>query len=185
MATIQLTFTYSEHDYLQYYLYYASTSQQQKKALRYNRWLWTFVFLVLGACCRLWELNMTALFFVAVAIIWFLFYPYRHRARYKQHYQDHIKRTCIQNMERQNNIRIQEDMLFITDGHSETKMPITEISGIAEITDEIFITVKTAGAIILPKNQIQDLAGLKQLLTDISARVNVTYVTNLEWRWNS
>ena len=142
------------------------------------------MFLVLAACCRLWELNMTALFFVAVAITWFLFYPYRHRARYKQHYQNHIRKTFSQNLARQNSVRIQEDMLFITDGHSETRMPITEISGIAEITDEIFITVKTAGAIILPKNQIQDLAELRQLLIGISARVNVTYTTNLEWRWN-
>lgn len=179
----ELKYTCSEHDYLQYYLYQASISKPYKKALWYNRWLGTLSFVVMAGCFWLWEQDMGLALFAVLAIIWFLLYPYRHRARYKQHYQRHIKTTLTEKLKRQNTIRIDDAGIFATDGYSETKIPLNEIVGIVEIGDEFFIMLRAGATIILPKNQIVDIAAWSGHLQLLAQSLSIPFTVNLGWKW--
>lgn len=173
----------SEHDYLQHYLYQASQSERVRKSKARATWIITVGYLLLALYIWYNGSKVLGLMLGVIAIAWLLLYPVWHRWRFRRHYRQHIRESLGAAQLRQTAIRTDEQFIFVSDGQTESKIRLTEISGVVEISDELFVRLKTGVTIIFPKQKITDLAALQQSLRQLALALQVTYKEDLDWQW--
>ncbi len=178
-----ITYSLSENDFLTHQLYGASMSERIMKKRRRTRLIAPLAYVLIGLFYLIVSRQAAAIFLFVTAILWYLIYPLWERRRYVRHYQAYIRENFRDRIGKPLKLTIGEEDLFAEEGDIESKMPLSELGSMIEISEAIYLKLKTGEAIVLPKSQMENLGALKEKLKSLAAKLDIPYVLNDEWQW--
>lgn len=179
-----MTIEYSviEIDFLNYSLFSAS---QNKRIMNQKRrsWLLLTVGFLIIAILFYKKNDSSFYFYLAFAVVTFTLYPLYQKKYYKKHYKKYVIDTY--------KARFGETITVIfNDDHVETKSLIGEgtinysvIEQIDETGEYFFLKLKTGGALIIPKREINELSTFTYFLETLAQKNNWNKYVNLGWKW--
>ena len=164
---MKLNYQLDNSDYLAYQLYTSSRSKSHKKKRLRNRVLLPIFLLALGTYTAINSDNLVVLFsYAAIAILWFLFYPFYWRWLYKNHFRKHIKESYKNRINTPIEVDFQEDFIFAKDHTSESKINISEVKELTETGQHFFMKMKADVSLVFPKSAISNPTGFKNYFKD-------------------
>lgn len=173
----------SEEDFLVHQLYQASQSERIRKKREKNKMLMPLIY---GGLCVLAVSQgqvVIAVFFLAVAILRFVLYPFWEQRQYLKHYWSVVRERYSDSFDRTLTLDLGDTYMCAKDAGSESRIQLTELIEIVEIRVAIFLKFKGEQALILPKDQIKELQTLIVELKNLAARANIEYTDDPEWKW--
>lgn len=177
---MNLNYKLSNLDFLEYQLYTSSKSKLHKKKRFRSRIIVPIIYLLLGLyTVNKNQDNRIGIIFVAIAVIWFLFYPMYSKWRYKKHFQKHVKENYKNRIDKQVSIDFDKKSMNVKDFTSESKINGTELKELIETKNHYFIKLTTDLSLIIPKEAVTDKLEFKKRITDFGAE----YIDELNWEW--
>lgn len=180
---MKIQFSIGENDFLAHQLYVASKSESIRKKRIRSRWLVPMLYLGFGALLLTDKKAVVSMLFFGFAILWYILYPMWEKQRYVKHYRNFIRENYKDRLGKTATLEFNHTQLHAIDSGSESTIQCTEIEEIVEIPTNIFLRLKGAQSIILPKNIIDgmqsDIAALKAL----AHQLNIPYRKELQWKW--
>mgnify|MGYP006306540257 CR=1 FL=1 len=174
--------TLDKEDYLRYQLFTASKSKRIKNK-RIRTWiLLTISFLVLGLALRQNTNKYLSYYFIGFSIITLIFYPFYQRRQYKKHYEKHINENYKNRIGIESKLGFADGFIVSIGDNQEGKIKITEIQGINEITDNLFIKIKSGESVIVPA-RFSGYNKLKKQLNDLIEPLGIAWNNQFDWKW--
>ena len=180
---MQINFKLSENDFIQYYLYTASHTDRIIRQKRRSRFLNSGVILIFGVYFFNKGDMFLSLYFLGAAIVMFFLYPIYMSWHFKKHYTKFVKVNYKDRFDAETSITINENSIKTFDDTGEDLVDFSEIEEIIEISDQIFIKTKNGSGIIIPKNQIENIEIFRTDLKNITQKLSIEYVSELEWKF--
>lgn len=182
---MNLTFNYNLHleDYLNYQLFTASKSENIKNKRKRNRFIPAVIFIVLGIVPRFDFTELFTCIYVLIGVLWVFVYPICDRRLYFNHYKKYIEENYKNNLNKDIEVILSEDEVWVKDGGSEAKINLEELQEINELPVAFYLKMKSSHSVILPKNKIGNLTELRDLLNFIKDKYSVNYNEFPEWKW--
>lgn len=177
---MNLNYTLSKEDFLEYQLYASSKSKSHKNRRWRSRIIIPIIYIAFGFFLTSAHNNMaTGLVFAAVGVVWYLFYPKYSKWRYKNHFQKHIDEHYQNRIGKSVELIVNETSLFTKDFTAETKINASELKELIELSNHFFIKLTTELALIVPKSAITDLKDFKNDILNLGA----TFIDETQWQW--
>lgn len=126
---------------------------------------------------------MPTVYFVIIGIVTMLFYPRYERNHYKRHYQKYIADVYKNRFNEIANITFADDAIESVDRTGSSKINLTELETISETGSYFYLKLKTGPHLIIPKAQLQNRSEVRTLFTTISNKLNINFISDLNWRW--
>lgn len=173
----------SENNFLTYQLFVASKSKRMKRKELFLRLLLP----VLYAPFFILYLNsqnfFTAGCFFIVGFAWFLIYPMIRRYIHKRHYRSFIRENYAQRVGKNVSLELEDEFIISKTEGIETRIEMSQVEEIIEISSTIFIKLKTTGSFILPKDKIADLGQVIHQLKVLASQIGVPFSKDLRWKF--
>ena len=174
--------TLDKEDFLRYQLFTVSKSKRIKNK-RIRTWiLLSFSFLVLGLALSQNADRFLSYWFIGVSLITFIFYPFYQRKQYKKHYEKHIDENYQNRIGIESELGFEEGYLISRADSHEGKIKLTEIQEINEISDNLFIKIKSGESFIIPSS-LPDFNKFKEELSVLNTNLAVDWNMLLDWKW--
>lgn len=174
--------TLDKDDFLRYQLFTASKSKRIKNK-RIRTWiLLTISFLVLGLAIRQNEDGFLSYYFIGFSLITLIFYPLYQRRHYKKHYEKHIDENYANRIGIESELGFENGFIVSVGDNQEGKIKLTEIQEINEISENLFIKIKTGESVIIP-SRYNEYDNLKKQLSDLVEPLGVTWINQQDWKW--
>jgi len=174
--------TLDKDDFLRYQLYTASKSKRIRNK-RIRTWiLLTVSFLVLGLAMRQNTDRFLSYYFIGFSIITLIFYPIYQRRQYKKHYEKHIKENYANRIGVESELGFEDGFIVSVGDNQEGKIKLTEIQEINEISENLFVKIKTGESVIIP-SRFSEYDNLKKQLIDLVEPLGVVWNNQLDWKW--
>ncbi|MBS9461321.1 YcxB family protein [Flagellimonas sp. 389] len=181
---MNVTYILDRDDYLQYQLYYASTTKSIK-AMRLKAWLAVFfVFVFFGCLLALYTDGFIIYSFAATATIMFVLFPFYHKNRLKKQYRRHIEENYKNSFEKETKLQLNEHNFQISSATGESRINHSSLDKIIEISSHYFLKIKSGTYLIIPKTKIEDAKDIRAALKKLSEKLKVEYSEELNWKWN-
>jgi hypothetical protein len=178
-----LKYSLTENDFLQQQLFAVSKSERIKKQRRKSWLINSFAILVLSFLFYDSGNKFLAYWFLAIGILFICLLPFYIKAHYKNHYKKFIAETYKNRFGIDSTIKFNDDFIETFDTTSESKINLSEIDQIFETGEYIYLKIKSGGVLIIPKLKIENLVGLRETLLKIADKLNVKFVSELNWKW--
>jgi hypothetical protein len=180
---MKLQYSLDEEDFLSHQLYMASKSERiQKKRMR-NKWIVPGIYFVFGLFFLKDSLYTLSSVFILFSIFWVFLYPVWERKRYRKHYLNFIQDNYSERVGKTTILEFTESSILAKTDSSEAKVSVSEIKGIIELKDCIFVHLKSGSSYIIPKNKISNSKEVKHYLEDLSKKLEINYTKELNWEW--
>lgn len=178
-----LEYVLDENDYLQHQLFTASKTNSIKKQ-RLKSWIIvTVAFLCLGLLFIDKEEKFLSYYFIGLAILSLLFYPFYQRNHYRKHYLKFIRDTYKNRFGVTSRVSFHEAYVQVNTSDSESKINYEALEEVNEIGNYVFLKLKSGGSLILPKNSIEPIEEVKEEIRKISKKYNLKENIELNWKW--
>ncbi len=168
-------------DFLEYQLYVSSKSESHKKSRNKSRIIVPIIYVILGLILLLIDKTIVAIAFFLFSLLWFLFYPFYSKYRYKKHFETHIKESYKNRIGKKVKLNFDSNSDFVetSDLGSQSKIMDSEFKKLIELKEHFFLKLKSDMSIIIPKRAIPDQDMFKKLFLDI----NLEYIDDSNWEW--
>lgn len=175
--------TLDEDDYLTYQLYTASKTPRVRKA-RIWGWIFTTItFISLAYILFDGDNETLSLYFVILAVLSLIFYPFYSRWRYKRHYRKYIQDTYKNRFGLECNLEINDEALILRDKTGETKINTDEIEQVNEIKDFYFLKIRTGGSVIISKSKSENIEKIELEVISLIRKKGIEHNIELNWKW--
>jgi hypothetical protein len=179
-----VVFDIAENDYLQANLFFASKDKTVKRAIIRVWLLVPLGVLLLGLAFPAKDKTSSYIFTAILVIVLLIFYPFYIKRRYKQRYRKSIKdnyKTRIGEL----TIVFHSEIIEIYGKTVSSKVDITEIEEVTETGDYFFAKLRSNSMLIFPKNRINEISMLRDEFKKVTTMLNVSFGTELNWRWKN
>ncbi len=174
--------TLDKHDFLRYQLFTASKSKRIKNK-RIRIWIiLTISFFVLGLALGQNEDRFLSYYFIGFSLITMIFYPLYQRRQYKKHYEKYIKENYANRIGVESELGFEGGFIVSVGDNQEGKIKLTEIQEINEISENLFIKIKTGESVIIP-SRFSEYDKLKKQLIGLVEPLGVVWNHQLDWKW--
>jgi hypothetical protein len=178
-----LSFQLSENDFLQHQLFVAAQSPSIKKSRKASLITCTIGFLILGLIFYLNEEHFLSIGFLVFAVITLLFFPAFQAKQLTKAYRHSINENYKNRFGKSVQATFTDDSILYNGSGSESKIALTSIGKVNELQDLFIVEITTGGGILIPKQQLENVASVRQLLQDVSRKLSVPFVQELNWKW--
>ncbi|MBO9562810.1 MAG: YcxB family protein [Niastella sp.] len=178
-----LSYQLNENDFLQHQLFVASQSASLKKRRKSSLVVLIFCFVMLSLLFYLIDENLLAILMLLLAPVTFFFFPSFQGKQLHKAYKRSINENYKNRFGKQVQVGFTDDAIVYHDSNSEVKILLTTISKIIELQDLFIIQMSTGGGLIMPKQQLEDVVGVRQLLQEVSQKLSVPFVQEFSWKW--
>lgn len=161
---MEITYTITEQDYLQFNLFHMKNSQTAMNALKVQRFLIPIVYMVVAYFFAKLMGDSYILSFVIfgiAAVLWIVYYP-------KYFYNSVIRRVRKMIQEGKNEGILGEHLMILTEegivdknSTGETRVNWSGIQDLKEDDQYLYLYNSSVSAYILPKREIENVEGLK------------------------
>ena len=175
---MKLEYSLTNEDFLEHQLYEASKSKRVKSKRFKTRIITPIIYLILGlvSFASGYKILFPLIMFL-FAILWYLFYPTRSRKIHIKHYNNHIKDTYKNRINKPIEIEFNKDYVYIEDNGSESKIKTSELKSLIELKNHFLIKLKTDLSLIVPKREINNIDVFKTLFVNL----NIPIIEELNW----
>lgn len=171
-----------KEDFLRYQLYTASQSKRIKNK-RIRTWiLLTISFFVLGLALQQSTDKFLSYYFIGFSLITLIFYPIYQRRQYRRHYEKHIKENYQNRIGIESELGFENGFLISKTESQEGKIKLTEIQEINEISDNLFIKIRTGESVIIP-SRFGEFNKFKEEIVDLISPLGVEWKKQFDWKW--
>jgi hypothetical protein len=176
---MQIQSRLSAEDYLNYYLFTASTSANIRKKLQNERIL-LLLLMSIGVVYFYVRGNMfMSVGFGLWAIAGEIWFPQYFRYRYKKHYEKFIRENYAARIGVDSLLEIRDDAIYTRDKFSESKFFLSEVEKVEELPGYFYIKLRIGSHIVLPKKNAVESSDLKNTFHG----KGITIVEHPDWRW--
>lgn len=172
-----------EKDLLTLQQFIASSSESVKKSRHKNRITVPLFYVAISIVGFILDDIVLTLLFLAVAVLWSLFFPLYERKRYLNSFTTYIDEYLKDRIVDTISIEINDDFLLEKEGENEGKTATSNIQSISDIPSLIIIRLRGGLAHAIPKEQIPDIESLKNRLQKLAAHLGINYQINEKWEW--
>ncbi len=179
---MNIEFTLSRADYIEFQLFAATKSEILKKTNKKARLRVPIIYMILGTMLLTLSDKMFAIIFYTVGILWFFFYPFFAKKRYAKHYEKFVDENFKNRFNTTIKINFIEDYESIEciDFEGESKTNTSKIEKIFEIKRFFYIKMHSGIHFIIPKYKIEHCDKLKEVLIKISKMKSIDYEANVD-----
>lgn len=170
-------------DFLKYQLFAASKSERIIKSRKNSRIRLPIVYLLLGLLLFAFADLIFALIFIGIGVVWYLLHPYFMKKRYIRHFEKYIDENYQNRFSKTVTIDFEGEYIISTDYLGESKLKIREIAEINEIKDYIFLKFSSGESLIIPKDRLENVNELNNILTKIVSDLSINHNIDLDWQW--
>ena len=170
-----------QNDYLQLNLYGIKKDNLLKKHILKNWISWFVILLVLVVISYLSRYIELLISISIGAIIGLIIHPFR----LKRLYFERMLKATTKYQSRFNSLYkliINNDFIELITITGEHKMKISEVESFIETKHHFFISLKP-DVIIIPKSELENLDIIRDELKKISEKLNVKYLSDINWKW--
>lgn len=175
---MEFTYQLESNDFLQYQLFTASQSKSIAKKKMYGWLIFTLAASIFALYCYLNNSTALAIYFGAIAAIWGVFYPRYFSWKYAKQYAAFINKNYKNRFGQSTTVTLSKNHIMATDESGEGKMKLSEIVGLNETNQHLFITFNSGTSLIIPKRELANVQELKNSLENIGLSIN----NELSWR---
>lgn len=175
---MKIEFQLTSSDFLQHQLYTASTSELVRKKRRNSRMVVPLMYIGIGIYFLYTNSVIMSVAFIAVGALWYFLHPLYTRRRYRNFYKKHIAEHFKNRINRNTELSIDSECLYLKDDLNESKISTKEIINLVELRDHFLIRLKTGMAVVVPKNNIYD-----EDFRAYFVKMNVEYKDERNWEW--
>jgi len=179
---MQLAYTLDKSDFLNHQLYLASKSERIKKNRLKSRLWATSMSLSVASICYVNQQLGLVYWFLLLAVLTFIFFPFYSRRMHVNHYQKFIDENYKSKMGKEVLLQLERDRIESKDEYSEGTLKLTAFSEIAEVPTAIYLRLE-GSSLILPKARLNNIEEVKSTLQKVAADHNIPYLEDLAWRW--
>lgn len=181
---MKYTFSLELEDYLTHQLYVASTSGNVQKNRR-RSWFWsTTIFLAIAWIMELSENPELRNYFLIMALITLVFFPFYIKRKYRNHYERHVKTNLSENFKKEATVTFEEDHVFLADENgSESKVAFAQVKAVHELPNHYLMFLKGGQTLIFPKDKIEEKLALRQDLIKLAEAINTSIEDHTDWKW--
>lgn len=178
-----LKYTLTENDFLQQQLFTASKSGRIKKQRRKSWIINSFTILCLSYLFYQSGNNFLTYYFLGFGILFVCLFPWYLKSHYKKHYKKFIQDTYKNRFGVTVTVKFNQDCIETFDITGESKINLSEIEEIIETGEYIYLKMRTGGKLIIPKLRIDYVDRLREELKKIADKLNIKFVSYLNWKW--
>jgi len=174
---MELKYSLTKSDYLTYQLFQASQSKHLRKIKSITWFLIPLLYIAIGI---IGIVNL--IISIGGSILWLIIFPYFTRWAIKNNYSKLINEQLGDQIDKTRKISLENNKILLSDETSERKIDTSEVSGIFEIANHVFIRLQQGVSIILPKDKIAK----ENVASFVSALENQTGINKtemLDWKW--
>ncbi len=184
---MEIEFSLSRADYIDFQLFAATKSEIIKKNKRKVRNRLPIIYLILGTILLILEDKAFSIIFYLIGVLWYLLYPTLTKKRYARHYEKYVDENFKNRFDTLINVKFPDnhELIETVDFEGESKFKTSEIEKIFEISRFIYIKMKSGSHFIIPKYKIENIDKLRQELILISKTKNFEIETDLEIDFNT
>lgn len=164
---MQIKYSLTEEDYLNFNLFHMKNSNTAKKALKVQRYLIPIVYMVVAyVFARVLDGSYILSFsiFGIMGILWIIFYPKYHYNFVLRQVKKMIKEGKNEGLLGEHLMTISEDGIHDANPQGETKVSWSGIQDMKEDEQNLYLYNSAVSAYILPKREVQDLEELRAIL---------------------
>jgi|GEM_PF-1285641 len=181
---MKINFILTEQDYLTHLLYSASKTPAILKKRKRNRFLLPVLYVAVGFFGMLNGKIVLFLCLVALALLWYSGFPNWEKNQYVKHYKKYIKNNLSDLSGKENVYDFRQDGIYASEDNSEPyKIAWSEIHGLYEIPDALYLGLNSGHTIILPKQAVPETDALKHLILENPANPDIKVVNDPDWKW--
>ncbi len=171
---MEIEYTLSRADYLEFQLFAATKSETVKKNKKKARIRVPIIYVILGTILLLLADKVFAIIFYLIGVLWYLLYPTLTKKKYSKYYAKYVDENFKNRFDTPINVRLSENYKTIetTDFEGESKFKTSEIERIFEIERFIYIKMNSGSHLIIPKYKIDNFEELREELKIISKSNN-------------
>jgi len=179
-----MTFNYAlaEEDIRTFFFYKVTTDRGTLRKRRTVKFVYPAIFLLLGAWFTFGSNSAAGILMMIIAIVWCAVFVLFEKQRYTRKFDQSVKAGLSEIIERPTQLEMKDDHWLLSGAEKNTQMPTAGIREMIEL-DTIWIVNSGKNDLILPKQRVDDAAGLKQQLQQLAQKLNINYTENLEWKW--
>ncbi len=163
-------------------LYIASFSKNIKRKRLLSWLIVPVIYLILGIIFYFIDKKGLLAVFSVIAVLWIIFYPLYLKILYKNHYKKHIKENYSKINDYNISLTLIDDFIQLKDESGESKIRISEIDRINEISTHYFIKFKLNSVLTLPKQTIPE-ESLNSLIKILIEKHHIQLNRDLKWKW--
>ncbi|MCC3160096.1 YcxB family protein [Hymenobacter sp. 15J16-1T3B] len=179
---MQVAYALQAEDLLHYQLYAASKSPLVRRNRRRSWLIATLAFVSLAVLFYLERITSLAVYFALLAGGSAALFPLYSRWRYKRHYRKHVETHYQDQVGAPVALELTDTLLKSADRASRNELQLRELYQIAETPQAFLLRYSPAGAVIVPKRQV-DAAALASELRRLATLHGIEYVDDRSWQW--
>lgn len=180
---MKIDYHLDEDDFLTHQLFIASRSPRIQSKRKRSRISVPIVYSIIGILFLFQEQFGLTVVFGLLGLLWYVFYPKWDKNRFVKHYQKFIEETYKERLGVGVSLEIGNEYMWARDKANESKIAISELTEICEISSTIYLLLRSGQTLILPKNKIKDLDSLTKTLRELADRLAISYTVNHHWSW--
>jgi len=180
-----MTYSYipAESDYLNYLYYVTTKSKRVVRKRTMNKLVILFLYFIAGLFLYNSQGPVNSGIFFVLCLPMYFFYTYFEKRQYSKHFLKYIKANYNQEIGVNTTIELDDEGISVAVNDSKTKMPWTDIAIISETGSLILVEQKDQNAIVIPKQNTNQIAELIAELRRMASDHNIPYNEELNWKW--
>jgi hypothetical protein len=178
-----IEYTLDKVDFLTFQLYSASKSERIRKIRTRNKMMLPLVYLGISIILYFIESIELAIIIFLSGLLWILIYPFYDRRKYVKHYEKYILEIYKNRLGKPENLKFEGDYVHSSDFTGETKMYLSELEELNEISDYYYLKFNSGVSLIIPKRKVDNIESLDQFLNELATRLGIKHNIELNWRW--
>lgn len=178
---IDLKYILEENDFLQLNLYFFETEGKLKRLI-YKSFVAYLLIIFILCVFLIWKYE----YYIPIILIVFtailsIFHSKRMKNMYLKIFKKNIK-SYENRFNKEVELQISDSVLSVKSVAGEFYFNLSQIDSISE-TIEYFIIRLKIEAIIIPKRKLENLEVLKENFIELSRKLNVDFINDLNWKW--
>ncbi len=178
---MKFDFTLNKADYLSYYMYSFFVSRQDKPLFSGMRLWFSILYIIMGIFFYYKGTVPSALLLFCLAILWFMFFPYIEKKRYKVGFGKFLDRNMKDRYGKKIVFSMDNQKLSTETEWGNSEMEINDIVNITEVANYYFMLSSDGEVLIIPKKQLSEKDNLRNEIIKISKSASIDFVKNLDW----
>jgi hypothetical protein len=122
-------------------------------------------------------------YFLIMAVIMITLFPLYSKWRYKNYYKKYVKEIFANRFDKPVTLDFNDDNIETSDPAGESKIYLSDLDNITETARYFYLHLLSGSHLIIPKANLNNITALKSELNRVSNHLNISYFTELNWKW--
>ncbi|HUH73470.1 MAG TPA: YcxB family protein [Chitinophagales bacterium] len=178
-----ISFEVTKNDYLQHLLYSASKTPSVIQKRRRHKIILPIIYLGVAVFGIFQGNLLLILSMVAMAALWFWWFPSWERKQYIQQYNKYLDQNHVDEIGKKVKLEFNSQEIIQTEKNQTFHISYEQIRGWFETKMAVYIGLQDGYTIIIPKNDAAEIEEIKSIVYNNEFKIPIQEQLDLEWEW--